>query len=579
MAKKKRDEAEIRATADELPTEPPEEIVEIIKAKQKEAMLVYRAGWWRNPLTDQKEKSALVKCTACGEKYHLVHVPFSSGCSRGYGMKSDPFGFIDSADEKVKSSGDKCKCPSCGACVTAMHIGKISQTALIEKTFFMTFHNIRGHLVLLSWILFKECDKNADVSYTVRRYEGIAMVGGLPVRLTGYQKTMYYGISYKDGWEVRPRFIDIGDEWDEDNIMCFDKAAFELTDGAKSALDVFIREGRKKLRIFAYLQLWARYPQIENLVRSGLSPFVQKVIEDATYYTGYYVEKHTFKISDIQKHINVKKAKPHEMLGLRKEELMIANRYPLDTLAFYREILAEKKIRLTEEHLHALDEMTTREFRTLLKEQREAGFDPPIVRTINYIQKQRKAYGNTLISPSYLNDYWDMLREIQNGMPESLIYPKNLIRAHDLALLRQKEKVDPNINKKIEDYAASLDYLSFTDEEMGLFIRVCANQTELIKEGRFLDHCVGRYASDFSKKKTCILFIRKIENPDIPYYTLEYRDGIVIQNRGKKNCNRTPEIIAFEKEWLDHIEKIKEEKKSNGKYKRNSECVGAYAGA
>lgn len=126
MAKKKRDEAEIRATADELPMEPPKEIVEIIKAKQKEAMLVYRAGWWRDPLTGQKEKTALVKCTACGEKYHLVHVPFSSGCS-------DPFGFIDPADEKVKSSGDKCKCPSCGACVTAMHIGKISQTALIEK--------------------------------------------------------------------------------------------------------------------------------------------------------------------------------------------------------------------------------------------------------------------------------------------------------------------------------------------------------------------------------------------------------------------------------------------------------------
>lgn len=58
MPRKVRDENEIRATADELPTEPPKEFVERIKAKQKSAKLVYRAGWWRNPLTEQKEKTA-----------------------------------------------------------------------------------------------------------------------------------------------------------------------------------------------------------------------------------------------------------------------------------------------------------------------------------------------------------------------------------------------------------------------------------------------------------------------------------------------------------------------------------------
>ena len=40
MPRKVRDENEIRATADELPTEPPKEFVERIKAKQKSAKLV-----------------------------------------------------------------------------------------------------------------------------------------------------------------------------------------------------------------------------------------------------------------------------------------------------------------------------------------------------------------------------------------------------------------------------------------------------------------------------------------------------------------------------------------------------------
>ena len=178
MAKPKKDEDEIRATAAELPTEPPEEAVQLARAEQKSAKLVYRAGWWKEPITGQKEKTALVKCTACGEEYHLEHVPFSSGCSRGYGMRSDPFGFLDPADKESKGSGDTCICPCCGACATAIHIGKINQTTEIDKTCFMTLHNIRGHLVLLSWILCKDCNKEAEIFYTVRLYEGIAVVTG-----------------------------------------------------------------------------------------------------------------------------------------------------------------------------------------------------------------------------------------------------------------------------------------------------------------------------------------------------------------------------------------------------------------
>ena len=185
MPRKVRDEDEIRATAEELPTKPPEDIVERVRKKQKGAKLVYRAGWWTNPLTGEKEKSALVRCTACGGEFHLEHVGFSSGCCRGYGIRSDPFGFLDPADKQVKATGHTCLCPLCGAGAEALHIGKITQTAVIEKTHFMTIHNIRGHLVLLSWIMFKECDKEAKVSWDVRLYEGIATVGGFPVRFTG----------------------------------------------------------------------------------------------------------------------------------------------------------------------------------------------------------------------------------------------------------------------------------------------------------------------------------------------------------------------------------------------------------
>ena len=580
MPRKVRDENEIRATADELPTKPPKKIIERIKKKQKSAKLIYRAGWWREPITGQKEKTALVKCTACGETFHLEHIGFSSGCSRGYGMRSDPFGFLDPTDKQVKATGDTCLCPCCGAGAEAIHIGKITNTTTIEKTHFMTLHNVRGHLVLLSWILFKECNKNAEVFYDVRLYEGLATVGGFPVRFTGYDKTMYYGVSWHNEWVLRPKFRDNGDRWNRDEIVGFNKKNFEATDGAKSALDVFIREGGSDLRIGAYLQIWTKYPQIENLVRSGFSKFVSKIIAAATFNGGYYYQKETFSISEIPKYINVKAKKPAEILGLEKEEFYLVNKYSLEVLSFYTYIKQTRGIKLTEAQLKTADKIGISQLRNLFEKPTREGFLPPVVRTINYLQKNeepRNAF-DVRVTPDYLRDYWNMLSQVQNGLPSELLFPRDIRAAHDLVALRVKEKTDENINTGIVAFAASLDWLSFSDEETGLFIRVCKTQDELIKEGKYLSHCVGTYAKMFSKRETCILFIRRVSAPEIPFYTLEYRDGKVIQNRGKNNRDRTEEVEIFEAKWLEYIQNYKELIKENGKRSsRNQERIRAGA--
>ena len=143
--------------------------------------------------------------------------------------------------------------------------------------------------MLLSWILFKECNKDAEVFYNVRLYEGLATVGGFPIRFTGYDKCMYSGVSWHNKWTLRPKFKDNIDRWSRDEIVGFSKKTLEATDGANSALDVFIREGGSDLRIGAYLQIWTKYPQIENLVRSGFSKFVSKIIDAATFNGGYYL--------------------------------------------------------------------------------------------------------------------------------------------------------------------------------------------------------------------------------------------------------------------------------------------------
>ncbi len=562
MTRKKRDTEEIEATAAELPLTPPDEIVEIIKKRQRATKLVYRASYYTDPLTGLKHKTALVSCTACGEKYHLDYTHAIPKCSNGYG--GDSFGFIDPLDSEAKRTGSTCICPECGAAAEGLHIGKIHGKIYdIERNYFVTVHNIRGHFAALSWVLFKECDKEANVYYTLRRYEGVVTIGGMPVRYTGCIKNMYYGMTWLVKWEPRAVWRDNADEWDRDEIF-LDNNALESSDASKNAFDVFIKDGGKKLRIAAYIQLWTRYPQIENLVRIGLSPFVSKLINEATNQSSYTAR--TFSINEIKKYIDVKKVKPSEIVGLPKEELSLANELKLQTLVFYRNTFRDRRIRLTKEQLKAVDSLGVSSFRRLLEEEQENGFNPPLVRTLNYLVKQRKKNG-TIIDPYYLRDYWNMIREIQNGLPEELRYPSDLLRAHDLAVLRKKEKINREINQGIKAFAETLDWLTFEDNEIGLFIRACRSQEELIKEGKLLSHCVGGYAKDVSQGKTCILFIRRISEPEIPFFTLEYQNGKVVQNRGFKNCERTPEVILFENKWLKYIKDKEKEKGREGKWK------------
>lgn len=552
MAQKKRDVKEIEATRDELPTKPPEEIVEEIKKRQKVVKLVYRLGYYREPITGLKHKAALVTCTGCGERYYLDYA--SGGCGCHCGGYGDSFGFVDPLDSEPKQTGSTCVCPECGAGAEGLHIGHIRHTTeIIDKSYFMTIHNVRGHFAALSWILFKECDKDGKVYYTLQKYEATVIIGGMPIRYTGYTKCMY-GVTWSGTWITRPVWKETGDEWDAFEIFAVDD--IEGTDAAKSAVDVFIREGQERLRIGAYMQLWTKYPQIENLTRNRLTPFVKKLIEEATTQTSY--TSRVFSISLIKEHINVKKVKPTEILGLKKEDLPLANAYKIQTLEFYREILDTKKIKLTPEQLKTAESFGISALQDLFEDG-----TVPVIRGLNYLERQRKISGN-LITVRYLLDYWDMQKEIQHGLPEELKYPKNLQREHDLAVLRKKEKTNREINEKIVAFAQTLDWLAYEDEETGLLIRAAQDQEEMIKEGKFLSHCVATYAKSVSERKTCILFIRKIEAPEIPFFTLEYKDGKVVQNRGKSNCDRTPEVVAFEAKWIQHIKELKESLK-NGK--------------
>lgn len=550
---KRRNEEEIAAVLAELPQTPPEAALDVMKGRQKEERLVYRAAYQTDPLTELKAPTALITCTACGRSFHLDRCYGGAGCHNS-GYAPAPFGFYDDITNQIVYSGDICTCPECGVPAQALHVSHISRSGMVlEKNRFLTTHMVRGHFVALGWILFKEVGKDGRIDQYVRRYDGFTFVDGRPIRLSGFKKNLG-GVSWELRWVARAKWYENGDEYDADEVF-IDRIAFEKSEAANSALDTFVREKKEKIRIGAYMVLWNKYPQIENLVRCGLSNIVSEIIQEATAISYGYSTQSVFSLKEAVNHFNTKEVKPHRMLGIDKDDLPLAAKHGLKGLEFYKQILRDYGVRLTDEQIVLAGITGYKSILAVLDEARILGTKAGVIQTINYFKGK-------LRSTQFLLDYWRMVWEVQRVLPEALMFPKDLQRRHDEAVMQKKVKTDAKISAQIRARAASAAWMAFEDEETGLFIRPAANQEELIHEGEVLSHCVRTYAATVARGETLILFIRYTTYPNMPYYTLEYRDGVVAQNRGRNNCERTPEVKLFEKKWLQYLEDTRNGKRT-----------------
>ena len=67
-----------------------------------------------------------------------------------------------------------------------------------------------------------------------------------------------------------------------------------------------------------------------------------------------------------------------------------------------------------------------------------------------------------------------------------------------------------------------------------------------------LNHCVRAYIDKVARGITSILFIRRMEEPEKPYFTLELSPkGEVVQCRGDHNCSCPEEVEEFINKWKD----------------------------
>lgn len=180
-----------------------------------------------------------------------------------------------------------------------------------------------------------------------------------------------------------------------------------------------------------------------------------------------------------------------------------------------------------------------------------------LTKLINYMDKQKDC------TWSDYKDYICMCENNNRDMTNpNKVYPRSLNEAHQRELtaytimkekanLEEKNKKNPNIKK---DAAGYNRMYKFQNEKY--IIRAPKDAAEIVKEGVALDHCVGRmgYIESMNRKETVILFLRKKESKDIPYYTLEVKEGKITQAYGKSDKKPDWEEV---KPFIDAFEKAK----------------------
>lgn len=170
-------------------------------------------------------------------------------------------------------------------------------------------------------------------------------------------------------------------------------------------------------------------------------------------------------------------------------------------------------------------------------------------------QARKKSY-------STARDYADYIGECEKlgyDLKETaVLYPTDLGMAHrrtsGLVKIENSHAVEQAIQDKYEQLHKACEW---SNDKYAIVMPKSAE--EIITEGAILNHCVGNYCERVANGENIILFLRKIEELDKPFFTVEIRPNMkkfdFVQCRGYKNADPSKEIYDSVDNFLESYKK------------------------
>lgn len=486
------------------------------------ARIMDAEDWDRWEKSRKRRWGARCTCSACGEEFFAGYVSDSgtSGIVLRQGEDGQIYGgYVDKGDDdaQIFFDDETIVCPHCYQSVVVTRRSELRQGRTLQALQAETL-NIDGYLAVLYWMVARYQDNTGtdvatfsphaalivDRCGALRRFRAVRHsneardVTWTPCKQSrDPMQQPYYCHGAVNGRQVGGWTCTYGPE-------------LGGTTGEKTALDKYIGAGGAWPG--AYLHVWRKHPQVENLMRGGFSAAVTESID---YELDTCGNRYLLQDAPNIAWVDWSETKPNRILGMSKEayRALRGERWGRETAALWGKYRREVKNADALQFMQEVRKIGAQSMERLLGI-RNVEPDMTPSRTVRYLEKQKMLKGGVQL----LLDYRCVLRALWLADQEEMLWPRDLQTAHDRIMERYAAQ------NGLESYSAQftpvyirLKALEWTDGE--LCIRVPQEEQELIDEGKTLRHCVGTYGAQHCGGKP-IFFVRHYRRPERSYYTL-----------------------------------------------------------
>lgn len=311
-------------------------------------------------------------------------------------------------------------------------------------------------------------------------------------------------------WEAEGNFFDV----DVYSIVNCEKV-FEYEQYKYCAYDFNITHD-----VIKYLRMYREYPEIEYLVKANLS----------MYWDSKMLLNALRKDKNFRKYImenNVEK--PIVMMNAYKNGISI-------------------------EEARAEEHFRRQGYAVLAKT-----YKGECLKMMKYVSEKHIGYAT-------LKDYVNACNALGIDMTDTKNrYPNDFqhwhgVRIDEYATAKAMKDAEERKEFYAQFAAVAEKYLSMQESKDGYAIVIARSPAELIKEGEALHHCVGQmgYDQKVVRGESLIFFVRKAENIEDPFVTMEYnlKRNDIAQIHAKNNTAPSQEVKNFVfGKWLPRAKK------------------------
>lgn len=432
-------------------------------------------------------------------------------------------------------------CPRCKREITYKSSGKIN-TLATDWYKVQLVQNIDGGIVVRHFEA-KKCWKGTiNAELYLREDTRTLIMGGTKWQ---YSWELYKNIEHR--W-CRSDYRDYGN-WQRGRIYTGNMYHLSKTGLVHSSLPAVLNHNKKLTNAVADWLDDERYdPNIERCTKAGLYRLAGELAKN----NGLIKDR---RATELTKALGIDRMRLSRLVAHDGGSLYLSylQREKVDNTIYPDDILLD----LVEKHItlsylnNMLDHMT-------------------LVKAYNYLVRQSDQSDKNPMSQvlTTYNDYMNMAERLKMDTSSEQIYkPKDLKKAHTkvIDLLSQAgwEKTAQDASKKFPKVNEELPRL-LKYEYKGSAYQIVAPRTitDIVREGSLLGHCIHTcdfYYQRIETKESFIMFLRKNDDPEKPWYTLEVEPSGNIRQKRTVGDNQNDDLkaaVPFLHEWQQWLQKI-----------------------